>query len=316
MTIRYECPECSSVLKIKPEKAGQQGKCPKCKSEFTIPEESTPQEPQNSEPLPSEDDLIDMPLEVTPAVVLPKQSNTASDEFDPMGVLNSDSASGGVATAVGSGEMKPSVADLMREHQEKRAREEAKRLKRQQKKALNPLLAEMETSGSAADAITRTYERKREEASDAAPLSRDERRAKENRAAIIRFSLQLAGVLTLVIVFGVGLFTYVLSSSGPAVVEVTGKVTFQGQPLSGYRVQFEPIQKIGGPALEGGTSSGRTSATGDFVLQYKPNVAGAVVGLHKVTIENTSGLLLRLPPEMAEQEVTEDAEQNHFEFNL
>lgn len=37
MTIRYTCEECGSVLNIKDEKAGTQGKCPKCKTEFLVP---------------------------------------------------------------------------------------------------------------------------------------------------------------------------------------------------------------------------------------------------------------------------------------
>lgn len=312
MTIRYECPECSAVMKIKPEKAGQQGKCPKCKFEFTIPEESPA-----PEPVLVAEDLVDMPREVTPAVVLPRQTGAASDEFDPMGVLNSDSASGGVSGGPGAGDIKPSVADLMREHQEKKAREEAKRIKRQQKKnAINPLLSDLETSGSAADAITRTYERKREESSDAAPLSRDERRAKEERAAFLRFVLQTSAVAVLVIGFAWGLFSYVLSSPGAEVVGVTGRVTAKGQPLSGYRIQFTPIQAINGPELEGNTSSARITGSGDFTLLYDPQTPGAIVGLHRVVIEDAFGLKVPVPPEFAEVEVTEDPEKNVFEFNF
>lgn len=37
MTIRYKCDACDSVLKIKDELAGTDGKCPKCKKKFTVP---------------------------------------------------------------------------------------------------------------------------------------------------------------------------------------------------------------------------------------------------------------------------------------
>ena len=40
MTIRFTCKECSSVLKIKDELAGTKGRCPKCKTEFVVPEAS------------------------------------------------------------------------------------------------------------------------------------------------------------------------------------------------------------------------------------------------------------------------------------
>lgn len=38
MSIRVQCEKCGSVLKIKDELAGTQGKCPKCKSPFTVPQ--------------------------------------------------------------------------------------------------------------------------------------------------------------------------------------------------------------------------------------------------------------------------------------
>lgn len=47
MTIRYECEECGSILKIKEDLAGKPGKCPKCKTAFTVPapsEEAVPSE--------------------------------------------------------------------------------------------------------------------------------------------------------------------------------------------------------------------------------------------------------------------------------
>lgn len=37
MSIRYECEQCGSVLKIKDDLAGKPGKCPKCKTAFTVP---------------------------------------------------------------------------------------------------------------------------------------------------------------------------------------------------------------------------------------------------------------------------------------
>ena len=37
MTIRFTCAGCGSLLKIKDELAGTDGKCPKCKTEFVVP---------------------------------------------------------------------------------------------------------------------------------------------------------------------------------------------------------------------------------------------------------------------------------------
>ena len=46
MTIRYQCTECESVLKIRDDKAGQTARCPKCKTEFVIPEPEAAPEPE------------------------------------------------------------------------------------------------------------------------------------------------------------------------------------------------------------------------------------------------------------------------------
>ncbi len=308
MTIRYECHECESVLKIKDEKAGQQGKCPKCKTKFTIPEIS-----QAPVATLTADDMVDLPLEVTPPVVIPLASATASDEFDPMGILNSDSADG---NRVGGGEIKPSVMELMQEHQEKRARDEARRAKREQKqKRNNPLMADVETSGSAADAITRSYDKKRSETSDAPPMTREERRAAEERAALMRFIVKSAAVFVGVVAFAYVLFSLTMGSNHPDLVYVSGSITSPDGSFAGYRIQFAPIKAPGQPDLKGGPSSSRVAPDGSFVLIYKPGVPGALTGKHHITIENEFGIAFPLPEEFLIREVTEDGD-NHFDLNL
>ncbi|MDB5389355.1 MAG: hypothetical protein JWM11_5001, partial [Planctomycetaceae bacterium] len=50
MTIRFKCVECNSVMKIKDEKAGTTGHCPKCKKEFVVPQPEH-DEPEHEEPV-------------------------------------------------------------------------------------------------------------------------------------------------------------------------------------------------------------------------------------------------------------------------
>ncbi len=52
MSIRYECDQCGSVLKIKEDLAGKPGKCPKCKTPFTVPAASEESETANDEAAP------------------------------------------------------------------------------------------------------------------------------------------------------------------------------------------------------------------------------------------------------------------------
>ena len=109
MTIRYTCIGCESVLKIKDEKAGSKGRCPKCKSEFMVPMTSADEEPDEETGVesnaPPMDDL-DMPLELTPHV-------EDHPDFDPLDVLSSSNPAAhasGTKSASGASGKKPSVA--------------------------------------------------------------------------------------------------------------------------------------------------------------------------------------------------------------
>jgi hypothetical protein len=62
----------------------------------------------------------------------------------------------------------------------------------------------------------------------------------------------------------------------PALGEVTGKVTLNGQPLVGATVIFTPGS---GP----GSSTGVTNESGEYKLVFRQAI-GAVVGSHKVAI--------------------------------
>ncbi len=263
----------------------------------------------------TEDDLVDMPIEVTPVAVIPEQPAATGNEFDPMRVLNSDSGSGVAGPSIGRNEAKPSVAELMKEHQEKRSREEARRAKRQQEK-FNPLLAEVHSSGSAADAITRSYEKKRGAASEAPILSRDERRAAAARASLFRFVTQLSASLLMFGVVAYFVLSYALSGSSTDLVQVTGRVTLAGEPtMTGYTIRFTPIQPSNGPKLTGGPSFARIDSNGEFRLRYDARTTGAVVASHNVTIEDEFGLPQSLPDDFSPREVTADRD-NHFEFNF
>jgi len=69
---------------------------------------------------------------------------------------------------------------------------------------------------------------------------------------------------------------------GRTVVPVSGRITFDGQPLADAIVLFQPIR---GTANPGTGSIGRTDADGRFVLrQIQPDRRGALVGWHHVTI--------------------------------
>jgi hypothetical protein len=98
-------------------------------------------------------------------------------------------------------------------------------------------------------------------------------------------------------------------------VQVTGVVSFRNQPLTGMRIRFTPDRLPRGKDLAGGPSSAKIDASGNFRLLYNAQLAGAIVGKHTITLEDTFGIPLFVPPEFTHLEVTEDGD-NHFELNF
>lgn len=83
MSIRYECEQCGSVLKIKEDLAGKPGKCPKCKTPFTVPAAAEDSETSGEEPA---GDLSES-AESNPAE---SRSADSSSDFDVDAFLSSD----------------------------------------------------------------------------------------------------------------------------------------------------------------------------------------------------------------------------------
>jgi hypothetical protein len=63
-------------------------------------------------------------------------------------------------------------------------------------------------------------------------------------------------------------------------VDVSGRVTLDGQPLAGAVVEFRPA--------DGRPSAGTTDADGRYALRYTATDAGAVPGEHVVVITTTA----------------------------
>ena len=62
---------------------------------------------------------------------------------------------------------------------------------------------------------------------------------------------------------------------------VSGKVTYDGEPLAKIRVVFNPIP-VGGSAVPGPYSTGVTDEEGNFSLETRDGQSGAAIGSHKV----------------------------------
>ncbi|MEO2017497.1 MAG: carboxypeptidase-like regulatory domain-containing protein [Fuerstiella sp.] len=333
MVIRYTCRKCKSVLKISDDLAGTDGKCPKCKVGFKVPEpmpevddttadtEPSDQTVDAAEPVSTEEDtaeaefeeviadLVDMPMELTPRVDL-----SSMEEFDSMGGLETANAVLAQASVTAAPEApKPSVAELMRAHEETKKKKSA--AKKKDKGSLEAAAADVMTAGTAASALTRTYDKKRSGGSDAPTLTRDERRQAEQRDALITYSKKAIPALAGALICGYFLYGWAFTEPLPDLEYVTGVVTRDDAPLADVIVRFAPIAPPGGLQLENATSSeGTTDAKGEYVLMYDPENPGVLPGDHQVTISAGSGLPLTIASE--DQKKTVSSDSRVFNFSL
>jgi hypothetical protein len=104
-------------------------------------------------------------------------------------------------------------------------------------------------------------------------------------------------------------------SKGPELGEVTGKLTYNGQPVQYAAVEFHPI-------TEGKHSIGYTDAQGEYTVQYTIQRAGALVGRHRIVIKMYPPEGVTSPPVPpkykggAEGEVEVTAGGNRFDIEL
>lgn len=307
MTIRYPCKKCESVLKIRDEMAGTKAKCPKCKTPFVVPAVAVLAGQKGGEPEESLVDLVDMPLEVTP----PVQYDTA-DGFDPLDVLAGSTPSmTAVASAPEDAAPKPSVAELMREHEASLANKKKRRDKKSKSGGMEEAAgaAALMTSGTASDALTRNYDQKRGNASDPTPLTRDERRDLEQKEALKEFAVKGGAALAALAVCIYFLMGWLYSASLPDLSYVSGVVTLDGRPLADVEVTFSRTKAPEGVDIEadGSTpSSGFTNSQGEFRLMFDSDNEGVLPGTHQVYLVSTGGITYVLPSHLQEAVVPVD----------
>lgn len=318
MTIRYTCTECESVLKIKDEKAGTKGKCPKCKAEFLVPnpereevdndleaESHAPEEPADS---------VDMPIELTPDVAEP-------DNFDPLSGLGGSGSAGSARTSSSArseaGERKPSMAEMMRDFE---ATKKKDREKRSHAEVSRPTSASgastaMETAGTAADALSKAYQQKRESASAPTRNAKDIKAAEE-RALLSEFIMKKAGPGVLLVVgllYGYFQWMNYEPYTGPPLFDVSGQVLKSGSPAAGVKICFEPIAK---DLSDVRTVVWATSVEdGKFRLMYDASHFGAPAGNYNIGCMTESGTPIIIPEGALTLTVKENS-PNEFKINL
>ena len=318
MTIRYTCTGCESVLKIKDEKAGNNGRCPKCKAEFVVPFPTVGDEieiearaaSKVSASIDTIVDDVDMPIELTPEV-------EDSADFDPLDVLSGPAASARTAAARTSPtvkDKKPSVAELMRDFEAGKKKDRKKDSASEVSIPTATTGSADQTAGSAANALSRAYQQKRDSAS-APTVSVKDAKAAEQRLLMMEFIKKRAAPGILIV--SVLAYSYIwwmnrVEYTGLPLYEVTGQTLKGGKPAPGIQIFFEPYG--------GGVDDLRplvkavSDADGYFRVMYDTSFYGAAAGEYRIGLADENGH----PVEQAESLmliVKEDG-KNEFKINL
>ena len=288
MTIRYTCTGCDSVLKIKDEKAGTKGKCPKCKHEFLIPD-SAGQDNEGTEgsnrALDTTNDSVDMPLDLTPEV----QDSAEFDPSDVLGTTPSQTRTAATFAAAAPQDRKPSIAELMKDFEATKKKDKKSTPELSRPVAATASAAAAHTAGSAADAISRSYQQKRDSA--AAPSVRpQDAKAAEERAMLVDFlKTRAIPAAALLFVVGYAYFSWLNYEpyTGLPLYSVVGEVLQNGRPAEGFRVEFGPIST--GPTDLRSIASSITDKEGKFELIYTSPFKGAPAGDYDVSLLNRDG---------------------------
>ena len=320
MAIRYECEQCGSVLKIKDDLAGKPGKCPKCKTAFTVPASESAADSSGEIAATQDSDDAEPMLATT-------KSGNANDDFDLDAFLLDDDEAQRKTT-------KPRPSKSRREDDKSDDAESGS--VGQSKKANKAEEGEGFSISRGPDAPGKrpkpqslpgqeddevdespTPSRRPPGTNPNAPasniasdlLSKSAKKGKKTswteigsekkeedqfdweglRREVLKKALPLV-LVGFVLVWG--LFKLVNGAMGsktfvPPLGQVTGTVTINAQPIVGAEVWFYPENKkikSGDKEFHVTASQGRTDAVGHYELTYIGDLKGAVVGTCRVQI--------------------------------
>lgn len=283
MTIRYECPECDSVLTIRDDKAGKPGRCPKCKSDFVIPQPTAGIEA------------------------------TGDDDEDAFAFLmdGDESSSVSANTVLDTGEEDAPAEPVAPEDRELH------------RPAPREAVTAADTAATAGNLLSQTESARGkttdEDVDDQERINMDEVR----QTVVRRILPIAGIGLVLVIVCFVASTVLAPSSPTeglPPLGGVTGTVTLDGKPLESAMVEFEPMtdfQKGEGTKIP--ASFGRTDKSGNFSLTVT-GIDGAAVGKHRVRVTKNDDKGLEVLPVRYHRKTTLQKEvqagSNSFKLEL
>lgn len=355
MSIRYKCDKCGSTLNIKDELAGTAGKCPKCKTAFTVPTLAAAESPTrrvadagNATVTPPAAKGAKEPLKRSG-----RSRAVGDDDFDPMAVLMGDEP----ASAARPGRNRPAPPPLSDEEipadvqfeleiggdpDEEPPPKKAKKRKRVQFDDNDDFDAALPNSAAASagamlggasagakDLLTRTMEESRARASRIDEDEDERLRGPGLKDYLREYGLQAAGIAVAFVLVTWGLYQLANSMYGggmplPDLGRVYGVVTLDGQPLQGAKVRFTPADRSLSVDEKGRhryrASTAITDEEGYYDLYYTEDIRGAAVTEHRVSIEKFGDDGRLVTPanmyDLTEEMRTVESGSNEFNFDL
>lgn len=321
MAIRYQCEQCGSVLKIKEDLAGKPGKCPKCKTAFTVPavegepvssgEIATVAASDDAEPMlattksgsTSDDFDLDAFLRdddgAKPKTAKsrpsssrrqaePSGDNTDGSDRQPKKTSQADAGEGFSIRRGPDSQDKNSKHTPVPGHEDEGADESPNPARRPP--GTNP---NAPASNIASDLLAKSAKKgKKNSWSEIGAEKRDEGQFDwegMRREVLKKFGpLVIGGVFLCWLIFQLVSSAFGSKQFVPPLGEVVGKVTINAKPIAGAQVWFYPEKsKItsGDKEFKVTASVGMTDAEGHYELTYTADLKGAVVGECRVQIE-------------------------------
>lgn len=324
MTIRFTCSGCGSLLKIKDDLAGTDGKCPKCKTEFVVPDPDSDGDSSEQVPVAARESAEghakqDQPAK-TPAkpaekaaakpAAKSKKSAGSDADFDPADFLMGDGPRPSI----------PAFEDVEPEPEEERPRRPAPEAppKKSGSKTSVPVTpspaasaggAGFSASAHAKEMMMKAMDESRAHAGDAVE---EEKPAGFDFAGFFReFGLKGGGAVLFGIVLTYGLYMFFDRMMGsslklPPLGYVTGEVTLDGKPLAGATVFFALLDQSQGESKKerARTSMGLTDDKGHYKMVYIQGTDGVAVGKCRVWLDLTTDKGQVIPPNWTEASMT------------
>lgn len=345
MTIRYQCPECDSVLKIKVELAGTDGKCPKCKTKFVVPNpeaaraqddvtEAKPASQKSSakEKAPSAEkrETKSAPKKSAETAEPAAAKKSDDDDFDPAAFLLEDGpgpkASAGLSAPVEEKPKGPATDSQGRRLYTSSGSSKARAAS--MSAAASAADEQINASANARDLLSKSMDESRVKASSM-PVKEKQPLIDLTGAGreLVRYAPHAIGGAV-----GIFLLYFMMDRMMgdaidlPELGAVSGTVTINGDPLAGVAVKFTPLEDVRDGSQDGPkrirTATGVTDDVGYYTFYYLDGVAGAPVGKGRLWIEVRSAKdLKRIPPEWTSpgpniKEVKATGNNRDGEFNI